>query len=116
MALIPLEKLLERLQYSAEIPNRILTGQEGLHYGDIHFMPQHRTLKMQCVPFPYFCHMVDDNTFAPLKCELKDVSSTTAILLVYTTSTNLAFIKYVHIRLIVCRAGSQVHPSIHHIC
>ena len=72
-------------------------------------MPQHRSLKMHRIPFPYFCHMVDDNAFAPLKCELKDVSSTTAILLVYTTSTNLTFIEYVHIRLIVCRVGSQVY-------
>ena len=67
---------------------------------------QCHTLKIQCIPFPYFCHMVDDNAFAPLKCELKDASSTTAILLVYTTSANLTFIKYVHIGLIVCHAGS----------
>ena len=109
MVLIPFEKLLERLQYSAEIPNGILTGQEGLHYGDVRFMPQHHTLKMQHVPFPYFCHMVDDNTFAPLKCKLKDASSATAILLVYTTSTDLTFIEYVHIELVVHHAGSQVY-------
>ena len=109
MALILFKKLLECLQYSAEIPNGILTGQEGLHYGDIRFMPQHCTLKMQCVPFLYFCHMVDDNAFAPLKCELKDTSSTTTILLVYTTSADLTFIKYVHIGLIVRCVGSQVY-------
>ena len=109
MVLIPFEKLLEHLHYSAEIPNRILTGQEGLHYGDIRFMPQCCTLKMQCIPFPYFCHMVDDNAFALLKCKLKDMSSTTTILLVYTTSANLTFIKYVHIGLIVHHAGSQVY-------
>ena len=109
MVLIPIEKLLKCLQYSAEIPNRILTGQKGLHYGDICFMPQHHTLKMQCIPFLYFCHMVDDNAFAPLKCELKDASSTTTILLVYTTSTELTFIKYVHIGLIICHVGSQVY-------
>ena len=108
MVLIPFEKLLEHLQYSVEIPNGILTGQEGLHYGDIHFMPQCRTLKMQCIPFPCFCHMVDENAFAPLKCELRDASSTTAILLVYTTSTDLTFIEYVNTGLIVCCVGSQV--------
>ena len=64
---------------------------------------------MQCIPFPYFCHMVDDNTFALLKCKLKDASSTTTILLVYTTSADLTFIKYVHIGLIVHHAGSQVY-------
>ena len=109
MALIPFKKLLKHLQYSAAIPNRILTCQEGLHYGDICFMPQRRTLKMQCIPFPYFCHVVDGNAFALLKCELKDVSSTTTILLVYTTSADLTFIEYVHIGLVVCHAGSQVH-------
>ena len=109
MVLIPFQKLLEHLQYSAKIPNRILTGQEGLHYGNIHFMPQHHTLKMQRIPFPYFCHIVDDNAFAPLKCELKDVSSTTTILLVYTTSADLTFIEYVHIGLIVCCVDSQVY-------
>ena len=72
-------------------------------------MPQCHTLKMQRIPFPYFCHMVDDNAFAPLKCKLKDASSTTTILLVYTTSTDLTFIKYVHIRLIVRHVGSQVY-------
>ena len=72
-------------------------------------MPQRCTLKMQCIPFPYFCHMMDDNTFAHLKCKLKDVSSTTAILLVYTTSTDLTFIKHVHTGLIVRHAGSQVY-------
>ena len=109
MALIPFEKLLEHLQYSAEIPNRILTGQEGLHYGNVSFMQQCHSLKMQCVLFLYFFHMVDDNAFAPLKCELKDAGSATTILLVYTTSANLTFIKYVHIGLIVCHAGSQVY-------
>ena len=64
---------------------------------------------MQHIPFPYFCHMVDDNAFALLKCKLKDASSTTAMLLVYTTSADLTFIQYVHIGLIVCRAGSQVY-------
>ena len=109
MALIPFEKLLECLQYPAQIPNGILTGQEGLHYGDICFMPQRCTLKMQRIPFPYFCNMVDDNAFAPLKCKLKDASSTTAILLVYTTSADLTFIEYVHIGLVVHHAGSQVY-------
>ena len=109
MALIPFKKLLEHLQYSAEIPNGILTGQEGLYYGDVRFMPQRCTLKMQHVPFLYFCQMVDDNTFALLKCELKDVSSTTTILLVYTTSTDLTFIEYVHTGLIVRHVGSQVY-------
>ena len=53
--------------------------------------------------------MVDDNAFAPLKCELKEASSTTTILLVYTTSADLTFIEYVHIRLFVRHAGSQVY-------
>ena len=96
MALIPFEKLLDHLQHSAEIPKGILTGQDGLHYGDIHFMPQHYTLKMQCIPFLYFCNMVDDNAFTPLKCELKDASGTTTILMMYTTSADLASIEYMN--------------------
>ena len=69
MALIPLSKLQEHLQ-EGDIKKGILTGQEGLHYGDIHFMPQCHTLKMQHVPFSYFCNLVSNNVFAPPNCQL----------------------------------------------
>ena len=57
---------------------------------------------MEHIPFSYFFNMVDDNASHPPKYELKDASSTTTILLVYTTSNDLTSIEYVHIRLIVC--------------
>ena len=85
MALIPFKTLLECLQNSYRIPNWILTGQEGLHYEDICFMPQYCMLHMQCVPF-YFSSMVKDNIFHLPKYETKDASSSTDILLVFTTN------------------------------
>ena len=109
MVLIPFETLLEHLQSSYMIPNGILTRQEGLHYGHICFMLPHYTLQMQHVPFSYFTSMVDDNIFHPPKYQPKDDSGTTAILLVYAMNNELTSIEYIHIRLVIHWAGSQVY-------
>ena len=59
MALIPFETMLEHLQSPHLLPGRILSVQEGLHYGDVSYMPMHCMLLMQCVPYHYFNNNVD---------------------------------------------------------
>ena len=53
------------------------------------------SLKMQHIPFPYFCNLVSDNAFALPNYRLKDASGMTALLLVFTTSADLMSIEYV---------------------
>ena len=107
MALITFLRLQECLK-DGDIEKGILTGQEGLHYGDIHYMPPCHSLKMQYIPFSYFSNLVSNNTFTPLNCRLKDASSMSALLLVFITSADLMSIKYVHIGLIICQAKSPL--------
>ena len=109
MALIPFETMLEHLQSPHLLPGGILSGQEGLHHGDVHYMPMHRILLMQHVPYQYFNNMVQDHTFQPVKAILKDASDTTAILLVFISDDQLTSIVHVHIGLIVCHIGSQIY-------
>ena len=107
MALILLESLLEHLQSSYSVSGAILTGQRGLNYGDVCFMPPCCMFLMQHIPFPYFPNMVQDRTFQPAKYKWKDISETTAILLVI--DAELTQIGYVHIGLVVCNDDSQVY-------
>ena len=109
MALIPFKTMLECLQSPHSLPDRILSGQEGLHYGDVCYMPMHHTLLMQCIPDQHFKNMVQDHAFQPVKAVLKDASDTTAILLVFISDNQLMSIVHVHIGLIVCHIGSQIY-------
>ena len=109
MALILFETMLECLQYPHSLPDRILSGQEGLHYGDECYMPMHCILLMQHVPYHYFNNMLQDHAFQPVKAVLKDASDTTAILLVFVSDDQLTSIKHVHIGLMVCHIGSQIY-------
>ena len=90
-------------------PNGILSGQGGLHYGDVRCMPMHCMPLMQCNPYHYFNNMVQDNAFQPVKAALKDTSDTTAILLVFVSDDQMTSIEHVHIRLIIFHTGSQVY-------
>ena len=109
MALIPFETLLECLQSPHSLPGGMLSGQEGLHFGDVHYMPMHRTLLMQCILYQYFNNIAQDHAFQPVKAVLKDASDTTAILLVFVSDDQLTSIVYVHIRLIVCHISNQIY-------
>ena len=109
MALIPFETILEHLQSPNSLPGGILTGQEGLHYGDVHYMPLHHTLLMQRVPYHYFNNMVQVQAFQPVKAVLKDASDTTTILLVFVSDDQLTSIEHVDIRLMVCCISSQIY-------
>ena len=109
MALIPFKTMLEHLQSLHLLPGEMLSGQEGLHYGDVHYMPMHHMFLMQRVPYQYFNNLVQDHAFQPVKAVLKDASDTTAIHVVFISDEQLTSIVHVHIGLIVCRISSQIY-------
>ena len=109
MALISFKTMLEHLQSPHLLPGRILSGQEGLHYGDVCYIPIHCMLLMQCIPYHYLNNMAQDHAFQPVKAVLKDASDTTAILLVFVSDDQLTSIEHVHIGLMVCHIGSQIY-------
>ena len=62
MALIPFETMLECLQSPHSLSGRILSGQEGLHYGDVCYMSMHHMPLMQCIPYHYFNNITPAHT------------------------------------------------------
>ena len=109
MALILFETMLECLQSPHSLPGRILSGQEGMHYRDVCYMPMLCTLLMQHIPYHYFNNMMQDHAFQPVNTVLKDASDITAILLVFISDDQLTSIEHVHIGLMVCHIGSQIY-------
>ena len=109
MALIKIDTMLECLQSPHSLLSELLSGQEELHYGDMHYMPLQHMLKMQCVPYNYFINLVWENDFQPVGTTMDDASNTTTILLVFTSDDQLQAIKYIHSRLVVCHAGCQLY-------
>ena len=106
MALILFKTMLECLQSPHSLPGGILSGQEGLYYRDMCYMPMHH---MQHVPYHYFNNMAQDHTFQPVKTVLKDASDTTTILLVFLSDDQMTSIEHVHIRLMVRCIRSQIY-------
>ena len=109
MALIKFDSMLDHLQSPHSLPSELLSGQEGLHYGDMCYMPLQCTLKMQHVPYNYFINLVWENNFQPVGTTMDDASNTTAMLLVFVSDDQLKTIEYVHIGLVVCHAGCQLY-------
>ena len=109
MALIPFKTMLECLISPHSLPGRILSGQEGLHYGDVCYMAMPHTLLMQRVSYQYFSNLAQDHAFQPVKAVLKDASDTTGILLVFVSDDQLMSIVHVHIGLIVFCIRSQIY-------
>ena len=109
MALIKFDTMLEHLQSPHSLPSELLSGQEGLHYGDVRYMPLQRMLKMQRVPYNYFVNLVQENNFQPVGTTMDDTSNTTTILLVFTSDNQLQTIEYIHIGLVVCHVGCQLY-------
>ena len=109
MALIPFETILKHLQSPNSLPGEILSGQEGLHYRDMHYMPMLCMFLMQHILYHYFNNMAQDHAFQPVKAVLKDASDTIAILLVFISDDQLTSIEHVHIGLIVHHISSQIY-------
>ena len=109
MALIKFDTMLECLQSPHSLPSELLSGQEGLHYGNTHYMPLQHMVKMQHVPYNYFVNLVRENNFQPVGTTMDDASNTTTILLVFMSDDQLQTIEYIHIGLVVCCAGCQLY-------
>ena len=110
MSLIKFSWLQDYLQ-DGNIKEGILSRQEGLHYGNIHYMPPCRSLRMQRIPYQYFCDLVSDNVFTSPNPKLPKASTTTALLLIFTTNADLTSIEYIHIGLIIRQAKSPLEEA-----
>ena len=109
MALIKFDTMLEHLQSPHSLPSELLPGQQGLHYGNMHYMPLQHTLKMQHVPYNCFVNLVWENNFQLVGTTMADASNTTAILLILTSDDQLQTIEYVHIGQMIHCAGCQLY-------
>ena len=109
MALIKFNTMLEYLQSPHSLLSELLSGQEGLHYGNMHYMLLQCMLKMQHVPYNYFINLVRENNFQLVGTIMDDASNTIAILLVFMSDDQLQAIEYIHIGLVVCHAGCQLY-------
>ena len=89
----------------------LLTGLEGLHYGDMHHMPLQCTLKMQHGPYTYFTSLIWENNFQPEGMPMDVASHTTTILLVFMSDDQLQTIEYIHIGLVVHHASCQLYEQ-----
>ena len=113
MALIKFDTMLDHLQSPHSLLSELLSGQEGLHYGDVCYMPLQCMLKMQHVPYNYFVNLVQENNFQPVGTIMDDASNTTAILLVFKSDDQLKTIEYVHVGLVVRCTGCQLYEPSH---
>ena len=111
MAVIKFDSMLDHLQSPHLLLSELLSGQEGLHYGNMHYMPLQHMLKMQYVPYNYFINLVWKNNFQMVRTTMDDTSNTTTILLVFVSDDELKTIQYIHIRLVVCCASCQLSES-----
>ena len=100
MALISFTTILECLQSLQSLLGNLLTGPEGLHYGDMCYMPLQYTLKMQCMPYNYFTSLIQENNFQLEGMPMDTANHTTTILLLFLSDNQLQTIEYIHIGLV----------------
>ena len=100
-ALINFNTLLDHLQSPHSLPNEMLTSQEGLCFGDIHFALLWYTINMQCVSLTCLKSLISDNCFQPEGMPSDAVSGSTAILVVFLSDEQHMAIQHVHINLVV---------------
>ena len=89
MALIKFDTMLDCLLSLHSLPSELLSSQEGLHYGDMHYMPLQCMLKMQHKPYNYFINLVWENNFQLVGTTMDNTSNTTVILLVFMSDDQL---------------------------
>ena len=73
------------------IPEWTALSQEGLHYGDVHYMPVQYMLKMQCMLYHYFVNLVWENNFQLAGVTMNEASNTTTILRVFVSMSTLGW-------------------------
>ena len=121
MAMISFSALCECLQSPHSLPSELLVGQEGLHFGDVHFASLQHTLNMQHIPLTYFKSLVSEDSFQPEGMTMDVASNSTAILIVFLLDDQYKAVQHVHIELMVCCIGCTLYrqkailPFIHSI-
>ena len=111
MALIDFNTLLDHLQSPQSLPNEMLTSQEGLYFGDIHFAPLQCTLNMQCISLTYLKSLISDNCSQLEGMPFDAVSGSTAILIVFLSDEQHMAIQQVHIGLVVHHIGCNLYDQ-----
>ena len=103
MAEIKFEHLLGLIQSKESIPNDMLSSQDGLWFGDIHFVPLWCSLHMQWVSLHYLSQLLKPEGISKIL-----YSHSMAILLIFLSDDVLNSIKHIHIGLMVCCVGSEL--------
>ena len=111
MAMISFYTLHEHLQSPHSLPSELLTGQEGLHFGDIRFTPLQCTLNMQHAPLTYLKSLVSEDSFQPEGMTMGMVSNSTAILIVFLSDDQREAVQHIHIGLVVCHIGCTLYEQ-----
>ena len=90
-----------------------LRCQDGINLGDIHFCPILRTLRMQRISLNGLCTLLSKGIFMPPQSNTPpELSSTTAILLVFQADSEHKRIINVYMGLMVRRVDSHLYsPS-----
>ena len=101
--------LLDHLQSPESLPRDMMTSYEALCFGDICFAPPQHTLNMQWVSLTYLKSLVNDNCFQLEGIKPDSYSSSTAILVVFFSYEEHRCIQHVHIGLVVCCTGCNLH-------
>ena len=108
MAKIKFEHLLELIQSKESIPDKMLSGQDGLIFGDIHFALLWHSLHMQQISLHYLKCLVEHKAFKPEDISKNLYSHSTAILLVFLSDDALEVIQHIHIGLMVHCVSSKL--------
>ena len=111
MALIKFNTLLGHLQSPHSLPNEILTSQEGLCFGDIHFVPQRCTIHMHHISLTYLKSLISDNCFQPEGMPSNAASGSTTILIIFLSDEQHTAIQHIHIGLVVHCIGCNLYDQ-----
>ena len=103
--------LCEHLQSLHSLPRDLLTGQEGLHFGDVCFVLLQHTLHMQHIPLTYLKILISEDSFQPEGMTMDVASNSTAILIVFLSDDQHEAIEHIHIGLVVCHVGCTLYEQ-----
>ena len=108
MAELSFQRLLQHIQSQKSIPQGMLSSNDGLHFGDIHYAPSWHSLNMQRISLAYLENLIGTNAFLPVGYKDDMYSSSTAILLVFLSNEQLEGVKHMNIGLVVCHVASNL--------
>ena len=96
---------LECIQTLESIPTNILTGNEGLHLGNIHFMPLWCSISIQQISMVHPKDLVGTGFFQLPGYKSSQYSSLTTILIVFVSDEELMDIKHTCLSMVVHCVG-----------